>query len=132
MKRQDKSAGKTGFSASILWDLQAAYRTLDGAVCRQPWLVQGSVNVVTQKSPGAGVTYTWTRKVRAKTITVALSKEQAVAFRQAIETNRRIEEALACLRDVSQDALLTTLPGVARRRSEPPKTGQAKIAPKGA
>ena len=120
MKRQDKSSNKTRFSASALRDLQAVYRTLDRATCRQPWLVQGSVNVVAPKSPAARVTYTWTRKVWAKTITVALSQKQAVAFRRAISANRQIEEALSRLRQVSQAALLAEVPGVTQRRLDVP------------
>ena len=131
MKRQDKSSGKTRFSASVPRDLQAAYRTLDRATGRQPWLVKGSVNVVAPKSPVGRVTYTWTRKVRAKTITVALSQKQAVAFRQAISANRQIEEALSRLRQVSQAALLTEVPGVTQRRLNVPQNVEAKNVPKG-
>ena len=115
----------------VLRDLQAAYRTLDRAAGRQPWLVQGSVNVVAPKSPEARVTYTWTRKVRAKTITVALSQKQAVAFRQAISANRQIEEALSRLRQVSQTALLAEVPGVTQRRSDGQKNTEAKSVLKG-
>jgi hypothetical protein len=131
MKRQDKSSNKTRFSAFALRDLQAVYRTLDRATCRQPWLVQGSVNVVAPKSPEASVTYTWTRKVRAKTITVALSQKQAVAFRRAITANRPIEEALNRLRQVSQAALLAEVPGVTQRRLDVPQNAKAKNVPKG-
>ena len=131
MKRQDKSSGKTRFSASVPRDLQAAYRTLDRATGRQPWLVQGSVNVVAPKSPVGRVTYTWTRKVQAKTITVALSQKQAVAFRRAISANRRIEEALSRLRQVSQTALLAEVPGVTQRRLDVPQNVKAKSVQKG-
>ena len=126
MKRQDKSSGKTTYSAAVLRDLKAAYRTLDRAVRRQPWLVQGSVNVVAPKSPAASVTFTWTRKVRAKTTTVALSQKQAVAFRRAIAANRQIEEALSRLRQASQAALLTQVPGVTKQRLEAPQIVEAK------
>lgn len=131
MKRQDKSSGKTRFSASVPRDLQAAYRTLDRATGRQPWLVQGSVNVVAPKSPVGRVTYTWTRKVQAKTITMALSQKQAVAFRRAISANRQIEEALSRLRQVSQAALLTEVPGVTQRRLNVPQNVEVKNVPKG-
>jgi hypothetical protein len=131
MKRQDKSSSKTRFSALVLRDLQAAYRTLDRAAGRQPWLVQGSVNVVAPKSTAASVTYTWTRKVRAKTITVALSQKQAVAFRRAISANRQIEAALSRLRQVSQAALLAKVPGVTQRRLDVPQNAEAKNVPKG-
>jgi len=132
VKRQDKSSGKATFSAAVLRDLTAAYRTLARAARGQPWLVQGSVNVVAPKSPSASVTYTWTRKVRAKTTTMALSQQQAVAFRRAIEVNRQIEETLSRLRQVSQAALLAEVPGVTKRRLSVPKIEKAKTVLNGA
>jgi len=132
MKRQDKPSAQANFPASVLSHLQIAYRQLEHAVGRQPWLLQGSVNVVAPKTPGGNATYTWTRKVRAKTVTVALSELQAEAFREAIATNRQVEEALLRLREVSQAALLESLPGVSRRRAETPQKGGATAVPKGA
>ena len=132
MKRQEQPTDKTSFSAAALRDLRAAYRTLERAVGRQPWLVQGSVNVVVPRSPASSVTYTWTRKVRAKTVTVALSPQQAAAFRQAIEANRRIEEALSRLRQLSQTALLEEVPGVTKRRLDAPQNAGTETVPKGA
>ena len=132
MKRQDKSSDKTRFSAAVRRDLQEAYQTLVRTVNRCPWLVQGSVNMVAPKSPAASVTYTWTRKVRAKTVTVALSAEQAAAFRSAVEANRQIEAALSRLRELSQAALLTEIPGVPKRRLDRSANAEAKGVPKGA
>ncbi len=132
MKQQGKSSGQSRFSASVLRNLHDAYQVLDRAVCRQPWLVQGSVNVVTPKSPSANVTYTWTRKLRNKTITVALSEKQAVVFRRAMSANRRIEEALNRLRQVSQSALLVEVPGVTKRRLDVSQNEETKTVPKGA
>jgi len=132
MKPQDKSSSQMRFSAAVRRDLQAAYRALLRTVRRHPWLVQGSVNVVAPKSPSASVTYTWTRKVRAKTVTVALSRQQSAAFRQAIEANRRIETALSRLRQLSQAALLAELPGVTKRRVDAPQNAEPKTIPKGA
>jgi hypothetical protein len=132
MKRPDKSSDKTGFSAAVRRDLQDAHRTLLRTVRQSPWLVQGSVNTIAPKSPAARVTYTWTRKVRAKTVTVALSPQQSVAFRQAVEANRSIEVALNRLRQVSQAALLAEVPGVTKRRLERSQTAEAKSIPKGA
>jgi hypothetical protein len=132
MKPQGKSSRKSDFSSPALRALRAGYRELDRAVRRQPWLVQGSVNVVAPKSPDANVTYTWTRKVRAKTVTVALSTEQAAAFRGAIKANQRIEAALSLLRQVSQAALLAEVPGVTKRRSDRGDNEEAKTVLKGA
>jgi hypothetical protein len=130
MKRQDKSSGETTFSTAVRRDLQAAYRVLVRTVRQHPWLVQGSVNVVAPKSPSASVTYTWTRKVRAKTATVALSRQQSVVFRKAVEANRRIEAALNRLRQVSQAALLAEVPGVTKRHLDVPQNSEAKSVPK--
>ena len=130
MKPQDRSSGKIRFSAAVRRDLQTAYRALVRTVRRHPWLVQGSVNVVAPKSPAASVTYTWTRKVRAKTATVALSRQQSVAFRKAVEANRRIEAALNQLRQVSQTALLDEVPGVTKRRLDVQQNAEAKSVPK--
>lgn len=133
MKRQDKSSRTIRFSASVIRDIHDAYRALDCAVRRHPWLVQGSVNVVAPKSPGANTTYTWTRKVRARTVTVALSLEQSAVFRHAIEANRQIEEALNRLRAVSQTALLAEVPGVVtKRRLDAPQNAATNNVPKGA
>ena len=118
------------FSAAVRRDLQAAYRALLRTVRRHPWLVQGSVNVVAPKSPAASVTYTWTRKVRAKTATVALSRQQSVAFRKAVEANRQIEAALNRLRQVSQAGLLAEIQGVTKRRSDVAQNTEAKSVPK--
>ena len=130
MRPQDKSSGQIRFSAAVRRDLRAAYRALLRTVRRHPWLVQGSVNVVAPKSPSASVTYTWTRKVRAKTATVALSRHQSLAFRKAVEANRRVEAALNRLRQVSQAALLDEVPGVTKRRLDVPQYAQTKSVPK--
>jgi len=132
MKQQDKSSEQAPFSASSLRQLRAAYRRMEKVLGQQPWLVQGSVNVVAPKTPGGNVTYTWTRKVRAKTVTVALSEAQADAFRTAIAANRQVEQILARLREVSQTAMLEDVPGVSRRRADSARKQRRKPVPKGA
>ena len=62
-----------------------------------------------------GPYYQWTRKVKGKTVTVALSKEQYEAFERAIKANREIEELLDGIRALSRKLLLEIIPGVARR-----------------
>jgi hypothetical protein len=83
--------------------------------CRQElgtldWLSEGSVS---EGHPGA---WRWTRKVKAKTVTVALSRAQAEAFRTAIATHRRLEELIREMRALSQTYLLETIEGPPRRR----------------
>lgn len=105
---------------------------MEKLLAQQPWLVQGSVNVVAPKTPGGNTTYTWTRKVRAKTVTVALSEAQAEAFRTAIAANRQVEEILSGLRKVSQTALLEGVPGVSRRPTDSARKQRPTPVPKGA
>ncbi len=131
MKTPAQSSVGTGRSAPGTREVQAAYRTLDRLRRGHPWLAQGSVNEIAPKTPGDRVTYTWTRKVRAKTVTVALSKVQAAAFRRAILANRRVETALAHLRVASQDALLSSLSGAQKRHPARLETGAGPTVPNG-
>jgi hypothetical protein len=76
-------------------------------------LTQGSV---TEGHPGA---WRWTRKVKAKTVTVALSQQQAQAFRLAVAQHRRLEKLVDEMRALSQKILLESLPGPRRRKPAP-------------
>jgi hypothetical protein len=80
------------------------------------WLSEGSV---TENHPG---TWRWTRKVKAKTVSVALSLDQAAAFRQAIRNHRILEKLIKQMRSISQTLLLSTLPGPVRRSPKHPKS----------
>ena len=99
-------------------DLRRGCQALMDVLDRCPWILQGSVNEIAPRTPQGRTTYTWTRKVRAKTVTVALSSKQAAAFRRAIRINRQVEERLERLRALSQEALLTSLPGVPKRHKK--------------
>ncbi|HSG06699.1 MAG TPA: DUF6788 family protein [Nitrospiria bacterium] len=104
---------------------QVRYRKLLGELRTESWLLNGSVMKVAPRS-GAGqarTTYVWTRKIKAKTVSVALSKEQYAAFREAIAANRELENTLKKLRQLSEKILLETLPGVKRkpRKNSPGK-----------
>ena len=65
------------------------------------------------------LTWRWTRKVKAKTVTVALSDAQAAAFRTAIASHRRLEKLILEMRALSQTYLLDFIPGPTRRRPRP-------------
>jgi uncharacterized protein DUF6788 len=78
------------------------------------WISQGSV-FQTQNG-----TWCWTRKVKAKTVTVALSAQQAELFEQAIAQQRKLTALLAKMRDISQTFLLQSVPGPLRRKRSKP------------
>ena len=118
MKTQEKKESVPAFSAEKLQQMRHRYERLQKELIDLPWLLQGTVVETPPKSATARATYTWTRKVRAKTVTVSLSPEQATAFRTAIAANRRVEKALKEMRVLSQNVLMNSLPR-ARKRSEP-------------
>jgi hypothetical protein len=59
----------------------------------------------------------WTRKARAKTVTVALSKEQYQWLRRAAANQRELESLVARMQKLSMRILFETVPGVRRRKS---------------
>ena len=62
--------------------LPTPYRQLQRQLARLGYVSQGSVF---ERAPGEqGSRYFWTRKVRAKTVTVALSEEQYHWLKQAV------------------------------------------------
>ena len=116
MKTQVKKESAPAFSAKKIHQMHHRYDRLQKELIDLPWLLQGTVVETPPKSATARATYTWTRKVRAKTVTVSLSPEQATAFRSAIAANRRVEKALKEMRVLSQAVLMDSLPR-ARKRS---------------
>lgn len=96
---------------------ERVYKELQSDLEELGWILNGSVMKIAPRSDSvhAKTTYTWTRKIRAKTVTVALSKQQYLAFRKAIETNRKVEATLKQMRDLSEEVLLNSLPGVKRK-----------------
>ncbi len=97
-------------SPAKLQQLQARYQRCKQQLAALDWISEGSVTP--NNSPGA---WRWTRKVRAKTVTVALSPAQAEAFRRAIAQHRRLEALIKEMRALSQQVLLHSLPGPRRR-----------------
>jgi hypothetical protein len=104
--------------SSNLLELKAHFESLRDSLAALPWILQGSVNErpPPPESTSARAAYTWTRKVHGKTVTVALSPQQARAFRRAIAANRRLENTLAAMREISRKSLTESLPGVKKIR----------------
>ena len=99
---------KTGFQPS------PQYRQLQRQLARLGYLSQGSVF---ERSPGQqGSRYVWTRKVKAKTVTVALSQKQYQWLRQAVANQRQLEKIIRKMQTLSRQTLFETVPGVVRRK----------------
>ena len=60
--------------------------------------------------------YPWTRKVKGKTICVALSKEQYDWLKEAIANWRQVQETLRQMQRLSREELFESLPNPRRRK----------------
>ena len=94
--------------------LPPPYRQLQRRLARLGYISQGSVF---ERAPGQqGSRYVWTRKVRAKTVTVALSQEQYLWLRKAVANQRKLEEIVQQMQTLSRQVLFESVPGVVRRK----------------
>jgi hypothetical protein len=66
-----------------------------------------------------GPYYQWTYKLQGKTVTVNLTKDQAVEFQKAIDNQRRLERILKKMLELSGTILQSTTVGVLSRMREP-------------
>lgn len=90
------------------------YRQLRRQLAQVGYVSQGSVF---ERGPGQqGSRYVWTRKVKAKTVTVALSPEQYHWLRQAVANQRQLEKTIREMQTLSRQTLFETVPGVVRRK----------------
>ncbi len=94
--------------------LPPAYRQLQRQLTRLGYVSQGSV---LERAPGQqGSRYVWTRKVRAKTVTVALSHEQYHWLKQAVANQRELDRLVEQMQTFSRQILFGKIPGVVRRK----------------
>jgi hypothetical protein len=97
---------------------QQRYQRLAASLARTGYISQGSVLDRSSLTPPRSG-YQWTRKVARKTITVALSAEQFLALRQAIENRRLLLSKIASMEQLSRQIFFRTLPDPHRRKSLP-------------
>jgi hypothetical protein len=103
-------------------NLIRAFNRLVDEVRPEGYILQGTVlRRKLQRRVGTalktyGPYYLWTRKINGKTVTVALTKEQADVIRQAIRLNRKLERSLDGLRLLSEQIIIAISPCVAKRK----------------
>jgi hypothetical protein len=108
---------KTKLSSSELRRLEERYERLKQQMLDLGWIAQGTL------MPQPPRAWRLTRKVKAKTVSLALSSEQAALFQTAIINRRKLQNILQQMLQLSQRALLDSVPGVRKRfRSKQPKT----------
>ena len=94
---------------------QGQYDRLRRRLSHLGWISQGSVQDRTDRK-GGGVGYQWTRKVAAKTVTVALTREQFSKMSQAVANYRQLRRLLKEMEKVSRSVIFQTAPHAARRK----------------
>ncbi len=95
-------------------EAERRYRRLCQQLAQTGWISQGYVQ---DRGPGAGgPCYQWTRKVRAKTVSVALSKEQYEWLKSAIANWRAMQATLKEMQKLSHQVLFATVPNPRRRK----------------
>jgi len=91
-----------------------AYDRLRAQLGQAGWISEGYVQ---DRGPGAGgPCYQWTRKVKGKTVSVALSREQYEWLREAIAQWRTVQSALRQMQRLSREVLFATVPHPPRRK----------------
>jgi hypothetical protein len=90
------------------------YEHLRQQLAQIQWISEGCAQ---DHGPGAGgPCYQWTRKVRKKTVSVALSKEQYQWLKAAILNWRSTQEILKEMQQISRQVLFQTVPNPPRRK----------------
>jgi hypothetical protein len=93
---------------------QRQYTRLAQQLSTTGWISEGYVQ---DRGPGAGgPCYQWTRKVKGKTLSVALSKEQYEWLRSAIIQWREVQTTLKEMQRLSRQVLFATVPNPPRRK----------------
>ena len=93
---------------------QAQYARRRQRLAEIGWISEGYVQ---NRGPGAGgPCYQWTRKVKGKTLSVALSKEQFEWLESAIAQWREVQATLKAMQRLSRQVLFETVPHPPRRK----------------
>ena len=99
--------------------MRRRYAALRKQLRRVGWISEGYVQ---DRGPGAGgPCYQWTRKLKGKTVSVALSEEQYQWLKAAIENWKSLQMILREMQQLSRTELFHTVPGPPRRKRLPKK-----------
>src|SRR6266478_3549117 len=91
-----------------------AFRKLARQLASLGWISEGYAQ---NRGPGAGgPCFQWTRKVKGKTVSVALSEAQFDALTKAIATWQKTKKIIKRMQQLSREEIFTTLPGTKRRK----------------
>ncbi len=96
-----------------LAQLEARYATLRQKLAGIGYLSHGSV--YRRPAGQSGARFTWSSKVQGKTVSLALSAEQADWLDQAIAEHRKLKKLLTEMRRLSRKIMRARFPDTERR-----------------
>jgi hypothetical protein len=99
---------------SPLSSRQREYARLCAQLADPGWISEGYVQ--DRGATGGSPAYPWTRKVKGKTVCVALSQEQYEWLKQAIANWRVVQQTLRQMQRLSREELFESLPNPRRRK----------------
>ena len=95
-------------------NVEKEYRLLCNKLATTGWISHGYVQ---DRGPGAGgPCYQWSRKQCGKTVSVALSKDQYIWLKAAIENWRNLHSIMKRMEKLSLTMLFKTIPDTHRRK----------------
>ena len=107
MQEDKQNPSKKAFlTPAALRRLEQRYRLLKEQLLELGWIAQGSV------MPQLPRAWRLTRKVKAKTVSIALSKQQVPLYRAAIADHRKVEAIVHQMRQISDRVLQQSVPGI--------------------
>jgi len=95
--------------------LKRAYARLCQALARIGYISQGSVLERSAATSGRSG-YQWTRKVHGKTVSVALSRQQFEALRQAVANEQTLRKTVQRMERISRQIIFQTCTDTRRRK----------------
>ncbi len=101
-------------SSDELAQLEARHAALRQQLAKVGHLSQGSV--YRRPAGMSGNRFTWSTKIKAKTVSLALSEEQADWLEQAIAEHRRLKAILAEMYRLSRQVMRLRFPDTERRK----------------
>ena len=87
-----------------------------GPICQGSVIKRMDVRQSVGRTKIHGPYYLWTRKLKGKTLSVAISEQQYTELKQAIANHRKLEKTLAKMRSLSEKMIFLSKPGVRKRK----------------
>jgi parvulin-like peptidyl-prolyl isomerase len=87
-----------------------------GPICQGTVIKRDDVRERGGKTKIYGPYYLWTRKVKGKTLSIAISQQQYSELKQAIANQNKLDKILAQMRSLTEEIIFTTTPGVKKRK----------------